>query len=388
MRQLTDILIIGGGPAGAFAARQLARANFKVTVLEKSEKAKRKVCGEYLCPLGLDLLRKEGLEDAVLGSFPRLRGMKIVTASSTVVMTDFPFPQKFEGVSVNREHFDANILRAAESAGAEVLRGVEVKSIERQSEYWCVTTTQNVFLTRVLIGADGRKSFVSKTFQNDVELDGRRVAIHAFVQRAEMNQRYGEMHLFKNGAYIGLNPTGDNEMNFSLVTDAEDLKKLGGPMQALNFYMAESAILSRQYKPFSDEKQVTATFPIQHRTYSILPALNVALVGDAAGFVDPLTGEGMYNALLSAQLLSEQLRASGAGRLTVPQEAFFNYQRQYNRVLKEKIILNRVFQKLIRHPWVIEKIAGFLLKRRSRADAFIGIIGNIYSPLQGLLKLF
>lgn len=387
MNQTFDTLIIGAGPAGTFLAYKLAKAGLKTIVLEKSVTPKRKVCGEYLCPLGVDLLKREGLEDQIVGRFLPLQGMLIVTAKGTKLDTAFPQPEKFHGVSVDREQFDSNLMNLAKSAGAQINTGVEVKKITQQGDLWIVETTIGRFVSRVLVGADGRASIVSKTFQNDIPSDHRRVALHALINSTSKNLRRGEMHLFSNGAYIGINPTGETEVNFSLVMDAEELRKLGGPTSALNHYLTKSVDLSTRFPKFESTDKITAAFPIQHRTKSIIPRYNVALIGDAAGFVDPLTGEGMYNALLSASLLAEEMILDLKRNLIISKNAFLNYKMHYSKVLNHKMRLNRAFQVIIYYPIIVELMARFLLTKQARADIFIGIIGNIYSPIQGILKL-
>lgn len=387
MSQISDILIVGGGPAGALLAHKLASHGLSVVVLERSPQVKRKVCGEYLCPLGVKLLDDEGLTNEIVGEFLPLHGMLMVTSSGIEVPTSFPCAKEFHGVSVNREQFDSKFLKRAEKSGAQIQQGVAVTKIFRVGDLWAAETTRGRFIGRILIGADGRSSVVSKSLSNDVEVQGRRVALHAFVESAALNNRYGEMHLFSSGAYIGLNPTGASEVNFSLVLDNEELRQLGGAFKAMNHYLERSPNLKARFAPFENEGAILGAYPIQHRTHSIVPAKNVALIGDAAGFIDPLTGEGMYNALLSAQILGDEIISGLGTALLAPPSVFSNYKKKYIRVLRNKMLLNRGFQKIIRYPWVTDLLARFLLTRKHRADAFIGIIGNIYSPLQGLLKL-
>lgn len=382
-----DIIIVGAGPGGSFLAYKLAKKGLRTLVLEKNKEVKRKVCGEYLCPLGVELLKNEELEDQIVGSFLPLRGMLIVTSKNTQVDTIFPYQGQYHGVSVDRKVFDTNLMQLARTVGAEIKSGVEVKKISSNLNKWTVETTDGTFNAQVLVGADGRGSIVSKTFNNDIPNQSKRVALHAFVDSKQENIRRGEMHLFSNGAYIGINPTGDREINFSLVVDAEEIKQLGSAENTLNYYIQKSENLSQRFKNFDSTTKISTTFPIQHKTKSILPRRNVALIGDAAGFVDPLTGEGMYNALLSAKLLAEAIIKDLDSNFLISKQAFIHYQNSYSMVLNQKILLNRFFQSLIKKPRLVEQIARYLLKKQSRANIFIGIIGNIYSPVQGILKL-
>jgi flavin-dependent dehydrogenase len=105
------------------------------------------------------------------------------------------------------------------------------------------------------------------------------------------------------------------------------------------------------------------------------------LIGDAAGFVDPLTGEGIFNALLSAQILVDCLRTRDR------EDVESKFTKSYVKLLAGKRRLNQTFQWILRRPALIESIAGFLLQKQRRADTFIGIVGNVYSPGAGLLKL-
>ena len=188
------------------------------------------------------------------------------------------------------------------------------------------------------------------------------------------------MHMFADGSYVGVDPTGTQEVNLSLVSDVGTVQSLGGPALALFHFVSRSADLQKRFGGQLSHAPLSTTYPIQHRTKSIVPAANVALVGDAAGFVDPLTGEGMFNALLSAELLCAAVLDKSTNPLS-------HYQRSYVKHLQGKIRLNYLFQWLLRKPWLVERIAKYLLRKEQRADTFIGIIGNVYSPREGILRL-
>lgn len=371
-----DAAIVGAGPAGALSAYLLARQGRKVILLEKNPSPPRKVCGEYLCPQGVALLESLDLS-AVLEQTRPIRGMKIVTPKGTPVLSQFPAG---EGRAVNRRHFDGALIKLAKNQGADVKEGVTVADLSYTSGLWTLQTGQGPVTAKFVIGADGRSSVISKKFDNDVQVAAKRVAIHGFVNSLRTNDFIGEMHLYADGSYIGVDPTGGFEVNLSLVANADSVRELGGPGRALFHYLNQSDDLRERFAVGLVGVKLSTTFPIQHQTKSLIPAKNIALVGDAAGFVDPLTGEGIYNALLSAHLLTKALAMDFKRAPKI-------YQRSYVKHLNGKARLNKVFQLMLHRPWLVEQIAGFLLRGPKRADTFIGIVGNVYSPREGLARL-
>jgi geranylgeranyl reductase family protein len=370
-----DVAIVGGGPAGALTAHLLASQGRSVVLIEKNSSPTRKVCGEYLCPQGVKLLTELGLQETLEGT-RLIQGMRIVSPQGKIVNSRFP---SGEGRAVNRRHFDGALLALAKKS-ADVREGVRLVDFKWNDNQWHLHTSRGPIEARFLVGADGRSSLISKKFDNDVPETAKRVAIHVFVQSDEPNDNFGEMHLFKDGSYVGVDPTGQFEVNLSLVAEATTVRELGGPGRALFHYINQSDNLRERFAVSLTGVKPSTVFPIQHRTKSICPVANAALVGDAAGFVDPITGEGIYNALVSANLLSQALTEDIAHATKI-------YQRSYVKHLSGKIRLNKIFQLMIRQPWVVEQVAGFLLRAPQRADTFIGIVGNVYSPREGLARL-
>ncbi len=116
-----DVLIIGGGPAGATAALMLARAGWSVALVEKAAFPRRKVCGEFISATSLPLLRKLGVADAYIAQAgPPVRRVGLYAGEKTLA-ADMPLPPHGEnlyGRALGREHFDALMLGAAARAGA------------------------------------------------------------------------------------------------------------------------------------------------------------------------------------------------------------------------------------------------------------------------------
>jgi flavin-dependent dehydrogenase len=200
------------------------------------------------------------------------------------------------------------------------------------------------------------------------------------VDRKKLNPRYGEMHILKGG-YIGLDPTGNHEVNLSLVCNAQDVSTFGGTRDCFNHYLQQSDILMNDFGLIPKNVKISAVWPITNNIHHRLIE-NVALVGDAAGFIDPLTGEGIYNALWMAYQFTSLVKKYGDPNIA--SEKFLQMKKDNFR---QKTLLNKFFQVIIKYPVICELIAIFLGSNKKRGDHFVGIIGNIHTPLVGLTKI-
>jgi len=388
MKTIYDAIVVGAGLAGSYAAYHMSKDGMKVLVLEASTKNKRKICGEYLCPIGVDLLVNDGFKEDIVDKYLPVYGMKIVPSNSNMVCTDFPATDKKNyGISVNRELFDKQFYDLAEQFGATMIRGVRAVKFVRDLSYWVVTCSDGQhYYCRILIGADGMSSVVAKSFNLRQAPDTSRVALHCHVMNRDKNERYGEMHLFDDGNYIGIDPTGENELNISLVCNSKDMKKFETKHDMLNFYITKSTLLSKLVGSISNDIQISVVTPITNKTIASTHG-DVALIGDAAGFIDPLTGEGMYFALWTARTLAQLVSREHVTSLFSYHRAIEAYEKTRRDFLLQKSILNRIFQIVIKWPWLTRRLASYFNKKKTRADIFIGIIGNIYRPTEGLFKL-
>jgi geranylgeranyl reductase family protein len=381
-----DVLIVGAGPAGTLAALKLSKFGYKVRVIDILKATKRKVCGEYLCPKGVELLRAEGLAPHFEPRFLPLYGMEIFSPKGKQVKTHFPgYQAGTQGWALNREVFDTELQKLALNAGVEIGFDEKFESQKEENGFVTVKTDKATYRVRVLIGADGRKSSVAQSMGVELHAPTKRVAVHAYLPVRD-TQRTGEMHLFADGSYIGVDPTAKQELNISLVCDGEKVREHGGLFETFTHYIRQSKNLYSRLGDLPKGTELWAVSPIHHKVKHQAKG-SVALIGDAAGFIDPLTGEGIYNAMLSAQLLSSALIAARALSPAAINLALQNYQWAHQKNLTSKSRLNRMFQWLILQPRLLEMIAVFLAGKQRRADAFVGIIGNVYTPARGFLQM-
>lgn len=376
--------IVGAGPSGALLGHLLSRQGHKVFLFERKQTTERKVCGEYLCPKGVELLEELNLFHSLCGEFLPLHGMVLVSPENVAVPAFFPRPQGHErGLSVNRKIFDQNLLDQAISSGVEFFNDVTVTKVQRTEDgYWKVKAGDAEFVFDLLIAADGRQSKIAHSLGHIKEINTRRAAIHCFLPRkTEIGNRMGEMHIFSNQSYCGLDPVKDDEVNFSIVCDSERLKK-EKPVQIINETINRSPRLSSMFELVDDRKTEIKIVTCLKNENSYVAGKGLAYVGDAAGFIDPLTGEGIYNALLSSVLLADSLEKHQSLEM-----ALSFYKKKKRKLSFQKRLLNQFFQFLIKRPALVSLTAWYLKKSQSKADNFIGIIGNIHSPVSGIWKM-
>ena len=383
---LYDCIIVGAGPAGLLSGYKLAKNGLKVLILEAEPDFRRKICGEYLCPQGVGLLLSEGFSD-IVDKFEPLYGMKLFSPLGKIVDTYFPKNKNIQsGLSLNREVFERALFEKVKKAGCPVHFNERLQTAFIKNGFVNLSTDKAEYKCRYLIGADGRQSKVSKLFNLDLPTSEKRIAVHTYYKPLKVQKRLGQMHIFDNGSYIGIDPIHDKEINLSLVCNAQELKDKKSQIHLLNEYIMKSDYLKNEIGLLKPEDKVWTIYPIQHHVKMAGGNL-FALIGDAGGFIDPLTGEGIYNALLTAKILSDEIIIQNQKNIFDYSKVTTNYMHKRKKIMSEKIMLNRIFQAVIRRPLLVEWIAHFLLKSKNRADSFIGIIGNIYRPFEGILKM-
>lgn len=373
-----DVVIVGSGPAGASLAWRLAQQGKSVAFLDKEVTPVRKICGEYLCPRGVQVLHNWGLSEFVDESLA-VKGMRIFSPRGEELHCDFP---SVAGISLRRDEFDEMLRQRAIRAGARLFTGVRFEAARLQGKEWLVQTSTEDFSCKLLLGADGIRSQLSKAVGFDSECKTSRVAVHCFVDSLEERSPYGEMHLYEKGTYLGVNPTGVKELNLGYVLDSDRLREFENSKDFLHQSIAKDHKL-RKRLDLSTLREIKVT-PSLHRKIKSITGRRVALAGDAAGFLDPLTGEGLYGALLSAQILGEQLEGVDLECEELLQIALDTYAVAFKRVKFTKNLINTGFQWLIRHEEVLNWIGDRLSIRPNYRTALVGVIGNVIRPHEAL----
>lgn len=379
-----DVLVLGGGPAGGLTALLFARAGHSVVLCESYAALPERVCGMYLCPAGVALLERLGLHDKLASDARHLRGMVMVAPNLQRLETFFPQGENLpdHGLALMRPQLDNTLLDLARAAGVQVCMGARPTSIERRSGGWCATLPNGERLeARLLVGADGRKSSTARLLSLTLPVKRSRAAVHIDRPTLMSAPPLGQMHVFDDGAYAGLNPIAPGLMNVSMVCDPEALRAVP-VVEFINEHIARSPHLSALVEPLPADARPGVTFPTNARVRSAATH-DAALVGDASGYIDPLTGEGIYAALWTAEAL---VNSASQGWSDLP-AALARYARHRAQRQRSKAVLCELFQYVIRRPALANSILGLLSRRQAVADSFIGIVGNSYTPARGLAMI-
>jgi len=374
-----DFIIVGAGPAGLLLGIELRRQNYSVLILEKQHGFSRTVCGEYLTPEGLDLLQQLNLP-INLDQYEKLYGMQIFSPNSQRVMATFP--EERYGLSLNRLTFNQDLAQYFNQLGGEIKFDQSIETIINNDNSHLIHTKESTYQSIILIGADGRQSKVAKMMgYKTIHKRSHRVAIHCYLKPKKQLARYGQMHVLPDGSYVGIDPIKNNDVNFSIVTDGKKIKEFNSMKEYINSWIQAMPSLSEQFDLVNTEEiKLIATI---NNTIDRIVGKNFALIGDASGFIDPLTGEGITNAIKTAIMLSQAIKNHP---LSIT-KALSIYQIERKNKYREKEKINDILQLVIRLPRVSNIIAMILNSSQNIKSIFIGVIANIYQPKEALIKL-
>ncbi len=358
-------LIVGAGPAGLTLAYLLARDGYVVELISREKEFKRQLCGEYLSPTGKDLLKTL---PGVSQGFEAIEGMRIC-ASGFDLQADFPL--NATGLSVIRGQLESRLYRLALEAGAEISLGESFQDSMFHAGRHIVKTCKRTIQADFLIGADGRKSRVAQKLGLMKKPDTSRTAVGVIAQTSE-SRRMGEMHLLSDSCYLGMDPNSATEANLSVVVPSR-LLRTSRPAQLLRSLLKEAGEDSRF--EFLDS-EVKTTSPITHRPRKVdFP--QGCLMGDAAGFADPITGEGMTMAFRNAFLLMDLIRKNVSLH-----QLSASYARKHQKLIRPKFLLKPAFDALVHFPALHQYAGKLLTLRPNLLTHLLGLIGQVYTPRQ------
>jgi menaquinone-9 beta-reductase len=388
-----DVVIVGGGPAGSSLAFNLARAGLRVVVLDRARFPRPKPCAEYLSPQASRLLADMGvLPEVEASGAAQLAGMVIRAPNGERVVGEFEGCNvkgfRDRGLSVRREILDAIVLRGAQAAGAEVREGVYVTDVVRESGRVAGirTIAGDAIRAGLVVGADGLRSIVARRLGlAHMARWPRRYALVTHYQGVAGIGLCGEMHVEAEG-YVGIADVGHGVTTVALVVPRRLAATLAAGREAfLDRWLASRPHLAARFAEATRVSPVIATGPFASRARHA-HASGAALVGDAADFFDPFTGEGIYAALRGGELLAPfVVRSLGAASARAADAALAAYERARRREFGGKWIVEWIIGAVVGSPRLMNRAARVLAARRDMADLLVGVTGD-FVPARAVLN--
>jgi flavin-dependent dehydrogenase len=351
----SDVAIIGAGPAGLACAIASARHGLHVEVVDAMKPPIDKACGEGLMPNSLEALAAIGFPDLdrILGEIENhpLRGIRFIgdPASPNPVTTEAAFPSS-PGRGIRRTVLHQILLDRAASLGVRFHWENSVQSIAPIPEGTLVHSNRQTLHTRYLIGADGPCSRVATwAGLTEASVQSRRIGLRQHYTVAPWTD-FVEVYWSNHGqAYV--TPNSSNEVCVAFIAN----KKFPSSEAALSHFPALRHHLALSQPNGPARGSITLGRKLRRVTKG-----NIALIGDASGSVDAVTGEGMALCFRQAAALSDALLTNNLG---LYQQAHRRIQRLPTMMSRSLLLIDRsprlrdtVLRAFQRTPWLFERL--------------------------------
>jgi geranylgeranyl reductase family protein len=334
LKQSHDVIVVGAGPAGATLAYELGKRGIGVLVLEKEKLPRYKCCAGGVTSKTAKLLDfdiSEVMEDVIYElSFTFNLGSPYLGQHSQPLI-----------YTVMRDVFDYFLVMRAQQLGAVLMDGQKVTQVRVDADWVEISTTDNIFRSRLVVGADGAYSVVAK------ELGMGRSMEYAVGIESEIVVPEEELVKWKSRVQIDL---GCIPGGYAWVFPKRNHLSIGAGCLA-----SKARYLDRHHQKFLSSLSI-GSYTIARSSSHLIPTCTkgrlvwqdkALLLGDAAGFADPLTGEGIYNAILSAKLAAPVIENS----LLMGKVGLQDYQQIVEKkIMSELRVARMLSKKIFRFP--------------------------------------
>lgn len=396
MSEIFDVCIVGAGPSGATCAWYLAKAGKRVLLLEKRKFPRDKICGDAVCLNAQNHMAKMGvlqeLEAEKKGNWSLLGGLVAPSGRGFVGDSQHSFGQKLV-IAVKRMDLDEKMAAAAKRAGADLREHHTFTgaTLDKARKLWTIQVsaegTPTTFEARALVAADGAHSHVLQTLGHDVpQPDG--ICSRAYVKAGTHNFEADGVAFYTTElipGYCALFKEGDGDVNFCVYiipggnAKTEDLREIHEKL------LREHPLISKAVGPNAVvEKMKGAPLRLGAKVKSYHEQMLV--IGDAAGHIDPLTGEGIHTAMDGGWIAAEELiSALEVGDLS--EKRMKRYEARWMKQFGHDFWFSAVMAKVYtRFPIFVEASARVMQKKGSKILYEWGKMMTGVAPKTGWLR--
>jgi len=345
-----DLAIVGGGLAGLALSIQTAKAGYKVVLFEKENYPFHKVCGEYISLESWNFLQQLGVDLPSL-NVSHIKRLQV----SDIKGTFFEQPLPLGGFGISRYKLDHTLAQIAKQAGVVILEQTRVNDIRFSQELFNIESTKGIFIAKVVAGSFGKRS----------NLDVKWKRLFIIAKKNKLNNYIGvkyhirynfpddliALHNFKKG-YCGISKVEDDKYCLCYLTTADNLQSGNNDIRKM-----EQSILSANphLKKIFSECEMLWKEPVTISQISFdkknLVEDHVLMIGDAAGMITPLCGNGMSMAMHASKIVADEI-IKFLDR-TISREAMEkNYTDKWNKLFANRLKTGRMLQRLFDSQWL------------------------------------
>jgi len=388
---MDDALVVGAGPAGAIAALRLARAGLRVRLLDRATFPRDKLCGDTLNPGTLALIdrletgppSRARVGERVRERARRIAGMVVTGPAGATVSADYP--DGAYGVALSRRDLDALLVDAAVAAGADFEPAVSVRGpllasdgVRVEGVRIASRDRERTLRARMVIAADGRRSRLASALGlAQFAPSPRRWAYGAYFAGVDGLSARGEMHI-RAGGYLGIAPLPNGLANVCLVRMLARQREHGrrpsreSPAQVVADAIAADPALRERFRSAARLSDVVVLGPLAVNARAAgCPGL--LLAGDAAGFIDPMTGDGLRFALRGAELAAD----AAMRELETDVPSYRALAAARAREFGAKWRVNRALRALVGSPVALQAAALVARRWAAPVEYLVGVAGDV-----------
>ena len=315
-----EVIVVGAGPGGATTAMALAKRGRDVLLIDRQQFPRDKTCGDAVPASAVEYLYDLGLQQTFeQANFYRIDDLLISSGQKETLEAPLNVGEKYGAHSyiAPRMQFDALLQQQAIRNGAEFCVGVVKKPIVEDGKVVGVECRHNgkteTIRSKIIVGADGVTSSITRALrpENNKHLDSHRaIALRAYIEDLEILPHQAEFYLYKEilPGYAWIFPLGEDQANIGLGMRLDTYRQQKDKLEEMLQRFLDMPIIKSRLKRGGVVRDV-ATWQLNFGSQKALQHVydGALLVGDAAGLINPLTGGGIDNAIISGMLAAQTI---------------------------------------------------------------------------------
>ncbi len=347
-----DVVIVGGGLAGLTSAIHLSKSGLKVSLIEKNEFPKHKVCGEYISNEVLPYF--ESLELTISDLEPSIISkMEFSTAKGKIISSPLPLG----GFGISRYALDHYLYQKALTNGCQIIQDTVTDICFSENEFTISTSDAVVFKSKIVLGAFGKRSNIDQKLHRDfIQKKSPWLAVKAHYS-GEFSDNLVGLHNFKGG-YCGVSKVENDIINICYLADYDTFKHSKNIEEFQSKVIYKNPHLKAVFENCTllFEKPLTISQICFEKKETIVN--HILMIGDTAGLIHPLCGNGMAMAIHSAKIASELIIDFFDNTISSRKELEDRYTQEWNKNFKSRLATGRFLAKILQK----EKLAILLMQ--------------------------